>query len=224
MSHIDISSSLVTAIPIKDCLEDLVSVKGHLAYGPPPECNETKDSYHFVRRSVLERLLIAQKELPPGLALRLYEGYRSPEFQETLFQQQLTRVASSNPGYSEREAYKAAACLVAPTKTFEGEILSPPHSTGGAVDVEIVDDEGKVIDFGMEIKDWIHVAPSLCETEAPNLSSQAAKNRAMLVSVMSKAGFVNYSREWWHFSFGDQYWAFIKDEAYALYASTSSSI
>lgn len=224
MSHIDISSSLVTAIPIKDCLEDLVSVKGQLAYGPPPECNETKDSYHFVRRGVLERLLIAQKALPPGLTLRLYEGYRSPEFQETLFQEQLVRVGLSNPEYSEWEAYKAAACLVAPTKTFEGRALSPPHSTGGAVDVEIVDGEGKAIDFGMEIKDWIHVPPSLCETEALNLSSQAVKNRAMLVSVMSKAGFVNYSREWWHFSFGDQYWAFIKDEPCAMYASTSHSI
>ncbi len=224
MTHIDISSALVTAIPIKDSLEDLVSVKGHLAYGPPPECNETKDSYYFVRRGVLERLLIAQKALPPGLTLRLYEGYRSPEFQETLFQEQLMRVASSNSDYSKRETYKAAACQVAPTKTFEGEFLSPPHSTGGAVDVEIVDDEGKVIDFGMEIKDWIHVPASLCETGAPNLSSQAAKNRQMLVSVMSKAGFVNYSREWWHFSFGYQYWAFFKGEPYAIYASKSCSI
>ncbi|MGF1771490.1 hypothetical protein L4C42_04170 [Vibrio wakamikoensis] len=219
MNHIDISSPEVVAMPIASIDEELVSVFGHLNYGSPPESPETKDCYHLVRKGVLERLVQAEKELPSGLRFRLYEGYRSPKFQESLFQQQLQRVVASNPKFTQHEAYLIAAQLVAPTKTFEGDPLFPPHSSGGAVDIEIVDFKGRVIDFGMEIKDWISVDPSLCETHISCLSPVASKNRAMLVSVMSSAGFVNYSREWWHFSYGDQYWACLTGHPHAYYAS-----
>lgn len=206
-------------MPVEDNKDALVSVKGHLNYGPPPECSETEDCYHFLREGVLEKLLHAEQSLPSGFRFRLYEGYRSPEFQDTLFHQQLQRVVLNDPTLSPKDAYSIAAQLVAPTRTYEGLPLFPPRSSGGAVDIEIVDSNGQVIDFGMEIKDWVSVCPSLCETQALGLSPEAVKNRTMLVSVMSEAGFVNYSREWWHFSYGDQYWAYFTGHPYAYYGS-----
>ncbi|MGZ3768670.1 MAG: M15 family metallopeptidase [Bdellovibrio sp.] len=56
-------------------------------------------------------------------------------------------------------------------------------------------------------------------TDAQNISAEARKNRQVLMSAMSKAGFVNYSTEWWHWSFGDKYWAFHTNQPYAIFGS-----
>lgn len=221
--HIDISDPPVVKVPIVDSAEPLVSVANHIELGPPPECPATRDNYHFVRQGVLARLTLAQQSLPKGLRLRLYEGYRSPEFQRTLFAQQLAQVKITHPQLSFSERYQKAAQLVAPVETLTGEGLTPPHSSGGAVDIEIVDSSGKVIDFGMEIKDWAEVPAALCATDAPGLSTEAMQNRALLISVMEEAGFVNYSREWWHFSFGDQYWAYMSNERQAHYGCAAQT-
>jgi D-alanyl-D-alanine dipeptidase len=34
---------------------------------------------------------------------------------------------------------------------------------------------------------------------------------------MSTAGFLNYPTEWWHFSYGDRYWALDTGEQTAIY-------
>ena len=36
---------------------------------------------------------------------------------------------------------------------------------------------------------------------------EAAQNRRILYHCMLAVGFVNYSGEWWHFSYGDRAWA-----------------
>ena len=53
----------------------------------------------------------------------------------------------------------------------------------------------------------------LANTENPGISSSASENRRMLRDAMEKAGFQNYSKEWWHFTlrnepFPDQYFDF----------------
>lgn len=45
---------------------------------------------------------------------------------------------------------------------------------------------------------------TLSETANPQVSAEAKKNRALLVSEMAKAGFQNYRREWWHFELIDE--------------------
>lgn len=54
-------------------------------------------------------------------------------------------------------------------------------------------------------------------TAAEGLSPVARDNRAILVSVMSASGFVNYPHEWWHWSYGDRYWALCSGNPVALY-------
>jgi D-alanyl-D-alanine dipeptidase len=39
-----------------------------------------------------------------------------------------------------------------------------------------------------------------------------------LAAALSAAGFVNYPTEWWHWSYGDRYWAMVTGEPAALYA------
>ena len=69
----------------------------------------------------------------------------------------------------------------------------------------------------MAIKDWMSVDPDLCETYSTKVSDEAMSNRVLLLEIMSGFDFVNYPREWWHFSFGDRLWAYLSKKPCALY-------
>ncbi len=56
-----------------------------------------------------------------------------------------------------------------------------------------------------------------CYTHANSISGAARAHRDTLCRVMSAAGFVNYPTEWWHFSYGDRYWALHAGQAAAVY-------
>lgn len=61
------------------------------------------------------------------------------------------------------------------------------------------------------------VSAGACYTAADNISPHARSNRDILDTALSSAGLVNYSTEWWHFSYGDRYWALMKRQKAALY-------
>ncbi len=44
----------------------------------------------------------------------------------------------------------------------------------------------------------------LAATENSEISAEAKKNRQLLKSTMEKAGFANYSKEWWHYTFKEE--------------------
>ena len=46
-----------------------------------------------------------------------------------------------------------------------------------------------------------------CYTEAAGISAAARANREILGAALTDAGLVNYPTEWWHWSYGDRYWA-----------------
>lgn len=223
---VEISDSRVRNMQIADCGEPLVDAAsgGLIACGPPPECPETAPFYRLLREGVLARLEKAQKRLPSGLQFRLYEGYRNPRIQQRLFDGQLRRMNMANPTRSASWCYAQAARLASPLCTFEGVPIVPPHSTGGAVDIEIVDSEGIPLDFGMALSDWDVVPPDLCATRCHDITDAAANHRRLLVETLAEEGFVNYPREWWHFSYGDQYWAFSTASVHALYGTVQQSI
>lgn len=45
----------------------------------------------------------------------------------------------------------------------------------------------------------------------------ARRNRDLLAAALDAAGFINYPAEWWHWSYGDRYWAFQTSRETALY-------
>ena len=220
------SSPQVQAIPIADCGELLIDVthSGVITCGPPPECPETAPFYRLLRSGVVARLEQAQQYLPAGLRLRVYEGYRHPQVQQMLFDAQWRRMQIAHPTQSTAWCYAQAAQLASPLHTFAGEPIIPPHSTGGAVDIDIIDAAGQSLDFGMALSDWGVVPPELCATQCAGLTEAAARNRRLLVEVMTAAGLVNYPREWWHFSYGDQYWACVTGCAQARYGAVEELI
>lgn len=212
--------------PIRECGEPLVDIRlvGDLVYGPPPECPETEPHYCLIRRGVYQKLLKAQQSLPRGYRLRLYEGLRSLAVQALLFRQEAERVSARCPHLSAKEVHAEACKLVSPVQSWDGAENTPSHSTGGAVDVEIVDEQGHVVDFGMQIKDWSSVSPELCAPGCTSISAEAARNRSLLKQVMQQQGFAPYQHEWWHFSYGDQYWAAHFERPLAVYGACSSAM
>jgi D-alanyl-D-alanine dipeptidase len=52
------------------------------------------------------------------------------------------------------------------------------------------------------------------------LRQQAAlfhQRRSLLAAVMQQAGFAQHPNEWWHFSYGDQLWAWRTGGQQAIY-------
>jgi D-alanyl-D-alanine dipeptidase len=41
---------------------------------------------------------------------------------------------------------------------------------------------------------------------------------------MQSHDFVNYPMEWWHFSYGDRYWAYHKKALQAIYGPVSEGV
>jgi len=215
-----IAAPEVQAIPAIDCSESLVEIKeGSLIQNPQyVKASLTEFKCILVRETIIKKLLEAQSLLPEGLQLRAYEGYISLRMQKKYFSQKFAIVRQDNPEFSQEEAFIETTKLVSPVKNLDDTINIPPHSTGGAVDVVIVNCQGVPLDFGMDIKDWAIVAPSLCETECEAISPEAKQNRKLLFRVMTQVGFVNYFTEWWHFSYGDKYWAFQLNRKNAIYS------
>ena len=216
-----ITDPAVLAIPIVDCHEPLIDIKNtvELQYGPPPECDLTKDDYTKMRLSVFERICLAQKELPRHWRFRLYEGFRSLRVQKMLFEQELQRVIARLPHATAEQQFYETTRLVSPVVNFDGSINIPPHNTGAAIDIEILTNTGELLDMGMTAKDWVSVAPDLCLSQSPLVEKHIQANRQLLIDVMQAQGFVNYPTEWWHFSYGDRYWALNHNQKEAIYGS-----
>ncbi len=67
------------------------------------------------------------------------------------------------------------------------------HSTGLAVDIGVPGwDFGSPFDY-FDRSSWTHT----------RVTPEARRHREALVSLMRRYGFINYPREWWHFTYGD---------------------
>jgi D-alanyl-D-alanine dipeptidase len=75
------------------------------------------------------------------------------------------------------------------------------HSRGSTIDLTLVDlKTKKVLDMGTR---YDYLDP-LSHTMNPNISTSALKNRKKLLNIMMKAGFKNYSKEWWHYTLDNE--------------------
>jgi D-alanyl-D-alanine dipeptidase len=211
----------ILSIPIIECYEPLVDLKDFddLTYGVPPECHLTAKNYTKVRKSVYDKLCIAQKMLPDGLKFRVYEGHRSLKVQQMLFDQEFNKISQIFPSWSYEEKFHETTRLVSPVTNLDGSINVPPHNTGAAIDIEIITESGELLDMGMTAHDWSKVNSELCMTHSKIISKEAQNNRKLLLTILEQQGFINYPNEWWHFSYGDRYWAYYQSDKQAIYGS-----
>lgn len=218
-----IADPKVLAIPIHPSDEALVDIgkEGFLCYGPSPEIKNNQD-YTFMRKTVYEKIKEAQVLLPKGLRFCLYEGYRSLNLQKRLFETQYANVKKQHPHWTSTQLFNETTKLVSPAINQDGSANIPPHSTGGAVDLYLIDDRGKAVDMGIHPKDWMQdLGGQLSLTDSKRISALAREHRQLMSHALKEVGFVNYPTEYWHWSYGDKYWAYIQHQPYALYAIAS---
>lgn len=81
------------------------------------------------------------------------------------------------------------------------------HSYGMALDITILDPQGRELDMGTGFDDMTDLShPALEEgfLAAGKLTQGQVANRQLLRDAMFQAGFVGIRTEWWHFDCGDR--------------------
>lgn len=81
------------------------------------------------------------------------------------------------------------------------------HSFGMAVDITILDPQGRELDMGTGFDDLTERSHPVLEAELlekGELTPLHVANRQLLRDAMGHAGFVGINSEWWHFDCGDR--------------------
>lgn len=168
----------------------------------------------LLRRTVAEMLCRAEQALPAGVRLAVIEGWRAPHIQRRMYRAIWNRIAEENPTWSEVTLKRVVNRFSAPMNLK----VPPPHTTGGAVDVMLADTAGNLLDHSSPYESYDFDAAPL---NAAGLSETASRTRQVLSTVLRGAGFTNYPSEYWHWSYGDQGWAYRGNHPHAVYGATT---
>ena len=213
----------IQTIPIKDSGEELVdlfemkdnTVKMLNTPEIPfsdPTLNVGFKCSSFVRKSLYDRLkavshFLKQFSNNPNLNVAVYEGLRDMDTQKKLFESFENELTLKYPDLSKKDIYELTEKTVAKVS---------PHSTGACVDLRVFDEEKQeFLDMGKFGYYWGENPQAF--TFCVGLSEEQKKNRHLLLSSAATAGLVNYPLEWWHFSYGDQYFAYYTQNKYAIF-------
>lgn len=203
----------IIKIPIKDNGEKLVNLKDfcpEIIINIEPQSRRMqrlpKDTC-YVRENVAKKLCKVQKQLPKDYHLMVWDGHRPLKVQKKVYSDFYNKLKKKNPKWTKEKLKRETEKYVAPIE------IVPPHSTGGAVDLTIIGPRGKRLDMGTKID----VVSKKSHTYSKEISKKAKANRRLLIKAMTKAGFINYPPEWWHWSYGDRYWAAVLKKKYSIY-------
>lgn len=98
---------------IKDGVKYLVSVL----------IRSRKNDYTKLRKTVYEKLCLAQQQLPQGWKFRIHEGLRSLDVQKSLFDEHFNNLKLRSSNMSEEELFKEASLLIVPLNDYTTPIL-----------------------------------------------------------------------------------------------------
>lgn len=218
-SYLYIADSDITSVPIKSNKEEMIdlTLQKDIAYGQPPLYAKNKE-YTKIRKTVYEKLKQAQAKLPPGMKFCVYEGFRKIGAQEHLFRTHFQQVQATQPEASYETVFKETSRLIAPARKLDGTENIAPQFTGGAIAVYLIDEKGNPLEMGILPQDWYKdVGGALSRTTSTKVSKLAQRNRHIMSEALRAVGFVNYPALYWHWSYGDQYWAYHTHHGHAIY-------
>ena len=127
----------------------------------------------YLRYKTVKALILAnQRFMKKGFKIKLYDCYRPLDIQKKMW------AIVSDPQY-----------VANPSK---GSI----HNRGGAVDITLVDFEGKELDMGTSFDFFGKEASH----DYRSFSKEILNNRNLLRKVMVKEHFNSFDSEWWHYN------------------------
>ena len=223
-------------IPIHDCGEALQPLPASLLRLEPHPYRRLGAPYGAgaspfrLRSGVIDRLLAADAQLaegPEGWRLAIFDAWRPVAVQRFMVEHSIAeecRARGLDPDGPDGPARQAVVAAVA---RFWAEpsldpATPPPHSTGGAVDLTLAAATGLPLAMGgaIDVIGPVSEPDHHAAAAATDPAGEAAhwhRRRTRLAAVMAAAGFARHPNEWWHFSYGDQLWAWSRGEAGAIY-------
>ncbi|MFR8003085.1 MAG: M15 family metallopeptidase [Hydrogeniiclostridium sp.] len=160
----------------------------------------------YVRKKVADLLLQALTLLPEGYSFQIFDTLRPVSVQQALYDAYMAELMRLHPDWDREKLNEEIDQFVALPRI---DYRRPaPHTTGGAVDLTLCRG-GAPLPMGTDFDDFSPRAGTGYLEKHQELpgDKEAAQNRRILYHCMLAAGFVNYSGEWWHFSYGDRAWA-----------------
>lgn len=165
----------------------------------------------FVRQTVASMLCEANAAVMKlGYRLSILECWRPPLIQMRMYAAVEARWREQHPDWSDAKIRRITNQFTAPMNSK----VPPPHTTGGAVDLHLARPDGRLMDHirPYEIGDRFSFF-----TKAEGLGDQAHETRRILAEALLPTGLTNYPSEYWHWSYGDQGWAYRGGHPHALY-------
>jgi D-alanyl-D-alanine dipeptidase len=150
---------------------------------------------YLTKRAALALCEVNTLAMKTGMRLKIFDAYRP--IKAVQFFKDWAQIPENNlelkkkyyPGFSRIQLFE------------QGYIAEKSsHSRGGTVDLTLVDAVGAELDMG-GIFDYFH---EVSGTNYDKISSLQKQNRKLLLDLMTNAGFRNYDKEWWHFTFTDE--------------------
>lgn len=197
--------------PVAECGEPLVHLEKaaaesgtHVEFSRKPHVLG-KPRIYLLRQGQIRGFLQAAAEMNRrGWVLRVEDGYRNREMQKLVGRQPaifdaILRVVIRELGGrtpSPELMFKRALTLAAQIPK------TGTHMSGSGIDMSVLDrSTGLEIDRGAPYLEISELTPM----DSPFISASARKNRQEITGIMSRAGFIEYPYEFWHYNSGDAY-------------------
>jgi len=218
-------------IPIKDNGDKLIAIPSRLNFLDPHPYSylgapyKDKTSIWKLREQVVNRLVKVNDYLisKSSFNLLIYDSWRPLEVQEFMFKRAFLIECEKSDIDISFENIKSYPSILKKVEKFWAypsydTRCPPPHSTGGALDVCLSDKEGNLVEMGSMVD-------QMDETSKPDFYANVRNENAiiwnsrrnLLREIMTKFGFAQHPNEWWHFSYGDQLWAWKNKKENAIY-------
>lgn len=124
---------------------------------------------HFVAAAALKQTILLARGM--SYRLKIFDAYRPTEAQFKLWEHTPDPHFLANP------------------------VTGSPHSRGVAIDLTLIDKNGKELDMGTEFDAF---TPNSYHGNL-EISLTAQQNRRLLLGVMTASGWDWYENEWWHY-------------------------
>jgi D-alanyl-D-alanine dipeptidase len=223
-------------VPIHECGEPLAVIPADiLSLAQPHPYIKLGAPYgsvspYYLRQSVLDALLQANALLQKQRSdwkIFVFDAYRPVPVQQFMVDYTFTELLQvrglqdDDLDETQRQALMLEVYQIWALPSLN-PLTPPPHSTGAAVDITLVDSMGKLVWMGSEIDELSPRSqpnyfqeqaanPEVCPTEREQ-AVLADTHRQLLSQVMEGVGFERHPGEWWHFSLGDQLWAWQRQQ------------
>ena len=162
----------------------------------------------FVRKEVYERLIEAAGKLPGGYRFRILDAWRPFALQQELYETYSEDIIREFELENCTEEYRKEVIRRFVSEPVRNADIPPVHTTGGAVDLTVVKEDGKELDMGSGFDEFTDRTNTAFYEK--HFDPEITANRRLLYSIMTGAGFTNLPSEWWHYDYGDRFWAFYK--------------